>query len=144
MGKDETEIERYFPTVVNDLSLDELQKFGITFKKAVYIQSMTRKIVSGEFNIQELETMSDEEICTKLSELDGIGTWTAEMLMIHSMQRPNILSYGDLAIIRGLRMIYHHQTIDKAKFERYKNVILLMLPSPVYIFGRLPEELLKI
>ena len=108
------------PTVVNDLSLDELQKFGITFKKAVYIQSMTRKIVSGEFNIQELETMSDEEICTKLSELDGIGTWTAEMLMIHSMQRPNILSYGDLAIIRGLRMIYHHQTIDKAKFERYK------------------------
>lgn len=93
------------PTVVNDLSLDELQKFGITFKKAVYIQSMTRKIVSGEFNIQELETMSDEEICTKLSELDGIGTWTAEMLMIHSMQRPNILSYGDLAIIRGLRMI---------------------------------------
>ena len=81
---------------------------------------MTRKIVSGEFNIQELETMSDEEICTKLSELDGIGTWTAEMLMIHSMQRPNILSYGDLAIIRGLRMIYHHQTIDKAKFERYK------------------------
>ena len=42
------------------------------------------------------------------------------MLMIHSMQRPNILSYGDLAIIRGLRMIYHHQTIDKAKFERYK------------------------
>ena len=36
------------------------------------------------------------------------------------MQRPNILSYGDLAIIRGLRMIYHHQTIDKAKFERYK------------------------
>ena len=108
------------PTVVNDLSLDELQKFGITFKKAVYIQSMTRKIVSGEFNIQELETMSDEEICTKLSELDGIGTWTAEMLMIHTMQRPNILSYGDLAIIRGLRMIYHHQTIDKAKFERYK------------------------
>ena len=72
---------------------------GCESKKAVYIQSMTRKIVSGEFNIQELETMSDEEICTKLSELDGIGTWTAEMLMIHSMQRPNILSYGDLALL---------------------------------------------
>lgn len=108
------------PVVINDLSLDELQKFGITFKKAAYIQSVTRKIISGEFNIQELETMSDEEVCAKLSELDGIGTWTAEMLMLHSMQRPNILSYGDLAIIRGLRMIYHHRTIDKAKFERYK------------------------
>lgn len=108
------------PAVINDLSLDELQKFGITFKKAAYIQSLTRKIIADEFNIQELETMSDEEVCAKLSELDGIGTWTAEMLMLHSMQRPNILSYGDLAIIRGLRMIYHHRTIDKAKFERYK------------------------
>ena len=73
MGKDETEIERIFPLRLSMIChLDELQKFGITFKKAVYIQSMTRKIVSGEFNIQELETMSDEEICTKLSELDGI------------------------------------------------------------------------
>lgn len=108
------------PAVINDLSPDELQKFGITFKKAAYIQSAARKIISGEFNIQELATMSDEGVCDKLSELDGIGTWTAEMLMLHSMQRPDILSYGDLAIIRGLRMIYHHRSIDKTKFERYK------------------------
>lgn len=108
------------PSVINVLSVDELQKFGITFKKAAYIQSAAQKISSGEFDIQELETMSDEEVCTKLSELDGIGTWTAEMLMLHSIQRPNILSYGDLAIIRGIRMIYHHRTIDKVKFERYK------------------------
>lgn len=108
------------PTVINDLSLDELQKFGITFKKAAYIQAAAQKIISGEFNIQELKKMSDEEVCGKLSELDGIGTWTAEMLMLHSMQRPNILSYGDLAIIRGIRMIYHHRSIDRAKFERYK------------------------
>ena len=38
-----------------------------------------------------------KKFAPSLSELDGIGTWTAEMLMIHSMQRPNILSYGDLA-----------------------------------------------
>lgn len=108
------------PTVINGLSLDELQKFGITFRKAAYIQSAAQKMISGEFNIHELETMPDEEVCVKLSELDGISTWTAEMLMLHSMQRPNILSYGDLAILRGIRMIYHYRTIDKAKFERYR------------------------
>ena len=108
------------PVVVNNLSLDKLQKFGITFKKAYYIKSLTQKIISNQFNIDALYTMSDEEVCAKLSELEGIGKWTAEMIMLHSMQRPDILSYGDLAIIRGLRMIYHHRTIDKVKFERYK------------------------
>lgn len=108
------------PAVVNSLSLDELQQFGITFKKAYYIKSLAQKVASNEFNIDVLYEMSDEDVCAKLSELEGIGKWMAEMMMLHSMQRPNILSYGDLAIIRGLRMIYHHRTIDKAKFERYK------------------------
>jgi len=63
--------------------------------------------------------MPDKEVCAKLSALDGVGVWTAEMLMIFSMQRPNVLSYGDLAIHRGLRMVYRHRKIDKAKFNRY-------------------------
>jgi len=108
------------PAVINNLSLDELQKFGITFKKASYIKSIAQKIISGEFDIIALHALSDKEVCAKLSELDGIGIWTAEMLMIHCMQRPDILSFGDLAIIRGLRMVYRHKHIDKVKFERYK------------------------
>ena len=63
--------------------------------------------------------MSDEQVCTKLSEQNGIGVWTAEMLMIFSMQRSNVLSYGDLAILRGLRMVYHHRKIDKTIFNKY-------------------------
>jgi DNA-3-methyladenine glycosylase II len=63
--------------------------------------------------------MSDEEVCAKLSELNGIGIWTAEMLMIFSMQRPNVLSYGDLAILRGMRMVYHRRKIDKVQFNKY-------------------------
>ena len=114
------ELGEITPTVIDGLSLDELQKFGMTFKKAAYIKSAAQKTISGEFVITDLHTMSDSEVCSKLSELEGIGVWTAEMLMIHSMQRPDILSYGDLAIIRGLRMLYRHKHIDKAKFERYK------------------------
>lgn len=108
------------PEVIDKMPLDSLQKFGITFKKAAYMKSAARKIIAGEFNIEALQTLSDEEVCVKLSELDGVGIWTAEMLMIFSMQRPDVLSYKDLAIIRGLRMVYHHRAIDKIKFERYK------------------------
>ena len=56
----------------------------------------------------------------ELSALDGIGIWTAEMLMLFSMQRPDILSFGDLAILRGMRMLYHHRKITRELFEKYR------------------------
>ena len=64
--------------------------------------------------------MDDDEVCRQLSALPGIGKWTAEMLMLHSMQRSNILSYDDLAIVRGMRMLYRHRKIDRKLFERYR------------------------
>ena len=45
--------------------------------------------------------------------------WTAEMVMIFCMQRPDIVSYGDLAIHRGMRMLYRHRSIDRKKFTKY-------------------------
>ncbi len=56
----------------------------------------------------------------RLSALNGVGVWTAEMLMIFSMGRPNIVSWSDLAIRRGMMLLYHHRKLDKAKFERYR------------------------
>lgn len=113
------ELKEITPATIDSLSLEGLQQVGITFKKAAYVKSVARKIITGELDLSSLYSMSDEEVCTKLSELDGIGVWTAEMLMIFSMQRPNVLSYGDLAILRGLRMVYHHRKIDKTKFSKY-------------------------
>lgn len=55
-----------------------------------------------------------------MSALKGIGVWTAEMLMMFCMQRPDVFSFGDLAIHRGLRMLYHHRKIDKKLFEKYR------------------------
>lgn len=80
--------------------------------------------------------MSDEEVCAKLVELDGIGIWTAEMLMLFSMQRRNILSFGDLALVRGMRMVYHHKVIKTGNCSTdIRNGFLLMLPSQVFTFG---------
>jgi DNA-3-methyladenine glycosylase II len=50
-------------------------------------------VADGRLDIDALRFKSDEEVCTELSTLDGIGTWTAEMLMLFSMQRPDILSF---------------------------------------------------
>ncbi len=114
-----TKLNNVTPDNIDNLSLEELQKFGISFKKANYIKSLVQKIISGELDLNLLYSMTDEQVCSKLTKLDGIGIWTAEMLMIFSMQRPNILSYGDLAIHRGLRMVYQLRKIDKKRFNIY-------------------------
>lgn len=118
-GRMKNELREITPESIDSLSLEELQKFGTTFKKAEYVKSVAQKIISKEFDINSLHSLSDDEVCAKLSELHGIGVWTAEMLMIFSMQRPNVLSYGDLAILRGMRMVYHHRNIDKMRFNKY-------------------------
>ena len=97
-----------------------LVRFGISFKKVTYIKRAATKILNGEFDIHGLYDKTDEEVIECLSKLDGIGIWSAEMLMLFSMQRPDILSYSDLAIQRGLRMVYHHRDITRNLFEKYR------------------------
>ena len=108
------------PEAVDKATIEEIQQCGMSMRKASYIKAATAKIVTGELNIDELYTLSDEEVINKLSALHGVGIWTAEMILIFCLQRPNIMSWGDLAIQRGLRMLYHHRKIDKKLFQKYK------------------------
>ncbi len=112
-------VEEINAVTVYDLGVNELQKLGMTFKKAEYISDFADRVRNGDFNIEELYNLSDSEVIKKLSALKGIGVWTAEMLLIFCMQRPDIVSYGDLAILRGMRMLYHHRSIDRDKFAKY-------------------------
>jgi DNA-3-methyladenine glycosylase II len=106
--------------VICDLSVDKIQRFGMTFRKAEYIKDFSHKIKHGELNIDEIKNKSDNEVINELSKLKGIGRWTVEMVLIFCLQRPNILSYKDIAIQRGLRMLYHHRDINKKTFEKYR------------------------
>lgn len=108
------------PEAICNSEITELQKLGMTFKKAEYIRDFAIKIESGEFNFNSFADKSDEEVIKELSSLKGIGVWTAEMLLIFCMQRPDVFSFGDLAIHRGLRMLYHHKNVDKIRFEKYR------------------------
>ena len=108
------------PEKIDALTDDELQSVGLSFRKVEYIKTIARQVLTCEFDIAALHDMTDGEVCQRLSQLKGIGVWSAEMLMLFSMQRPNILSFGDLAIVRGLRMIHHHRKIDRKLFEKYR------------------------
>jgi len=108
------------PQVILTCTEAELQSYGITFKKAAYIRGAAERVMDGRLDMIALRSKSDQEVCKELVRLDGVGVWTAEMLMLFSMQRPDILSYGDLAILRGMRMLYHHRKITPQLFEKYR------------------------
>ncbi len=107
------------PQALASCELEQIQSLGMSFRKAQHILDIARLVASGELDIESLYQLSDAELCARLTQLNGIGVWTAEMLMIFSMQRPNILSYGDLAILRGIRMLYRHKKITKDLFAKY-------------------------
>lgn len=98
----------------------ELQSLGLSFRKVEYITDFARKVHDGTFNPDDIWQMSDEDAIKALSSLKGIGVWTAEMILLFCMQRPDIFSYDDLAIQRGLRMVYHHRRIDRKLFDKYR------------------------
>lgn len=108
------------PKAVSKADVNTLQSLGMTFRKAEYIKDFCDKIVKGGFDLEAVKAMSDEDAITALAGLKGVGVWTAEMILLFCLQRPNILSYGDLAIIRGMRMVYRHRRIDKKLFTKYR------------------------
>lgn len=116
----EEKLKTVTPLAIYAVSAEELQSLGMSLRKAEYIRDFANKIVSGEFDLQAVEHMSDAEALTALSSLKGIGKWTAEMILLFCLQRPDILSYDDLAIQRGLRMLYHHRKITRELFNKYQ------------------------
>lgn len=100
--------------------ISRLQSLGMSFRKAEYIKDFADKVHSGNFALQDISEMSDEEAIKALASLKGIGVWTAEMILLFCLQRPDVFSFDDLAIQRGLRMVYHHRKIDRKLFEKYR------------------------
>lgn len=108
------------PENILAVSADDLQACGLTYKKVEYIQDFAKKVHTEELNLEALKSMSDEEAIAALSSLKGIGVWTAEMLLLFSLNRMNIFSYADLGIHRGVRMVYHHRKVTREMWEKYR------------------------
>lgn len=101
-------------------SAEDIQPCGMSMKKAVCIHSIARSIAAGEWDIEALRDLPDEEVIRQLSALNGVGRWTAEMLLIHSMERPDVVSWGDIAIRRGMMRLYNRTELSKKEFEQYR------------------------
>jgi len=108
------------PEAVAALDAAALQGCGMSLRKAEYILGAARTIVSGELDLNALKTMEDEAVIRELVRLRGVGRWTAEMLLIFSLRRQDVMSYDDYGLRSGLCKLYHHQDMPRPRFERYR------------------------
>ncbi len=108
------------PEAIAAIPLEDIQQCGMSLRKAGYIKSIAQAVVSKELILPELNQLSDDEVIQKLSGLPGVGVWTAEMLMIFSMQRPDIVSWHDLAIRRGIMNLYGLSELKRSQFDEYR------------------------
>lgn len=97
-----------FPTPDSILarSDEELRKAGLSYQKISYIKNVSRAVSAGELDFKKFPALTDEEIIASLTQIKGIGRWTAEMFLMFTLGREDIFSYGDLGLKNAMQRIY--------------------------------------
>jgi 3-methyladenine DNA glycosylase/8-oxoguanine DNA glycosylase len=96
-----------FPTaqVIADARLPALKKCGVSLRKAETLRRIARMIESREITEEKLSRMSTKEAIRSLTELPGIGPWSASLIMLRGMGRLDVFPPGDVGVIRGLSQL---------------------------------------
>jgi 3-methyladenine DNA glycosylase/8-oxoguanine DNA glycosylase len=94
------------PEALSALSDAQLRAAGISRQKALYLRDLCEKVSSGAVPLQDVDDLPDEDVIVALTQVKGIGRWTAEMFLIFRLQRPDVLPLNDLGIINAIQRAY--------------------------------------
>ena len=94
------------PESILKLRMPALRKAGLSKQKAAYIRDLARHAADGSIDFAALPSLSDEEVITQLTQVKGIGAWTAHMFLMFALRRPDVLPTGDYGIRDAMRRAY--------------------------------------
>ncbi|MCX7950918.1 MAG: DNA-3-methyladenine glycosylase [Clostridiales bacterium] len=114
---------------------ESLREAGMSKTKIIYVKDLAQKVKDGLINIEKIDGLSDEEIIKELTQVKGIGQWTAEMFLIFSLGRIDVFSIHDLGIKKAVQWLYNLPELPKKdfliefsnKFSPYRTVATLYL-----------------
>ena len=106
-----------FPTTAQILSTrkSKLRKAGLSGMKIDYLKDLARNIEEGRLDMKSLPKMSDDEVIENLTQVKGIGRWTAEMFLIFSLGRQDVLPVHDLGLRKGVQVAFSLTELPKPK-----------------------------
>ena len=88
------------------VSDDQLRAVGMSRQKGAYFRDLCDKVASGALPLHSLEAMSDDDVIAALTQVKGIGRWSAEMFLMFRLHRPDVLPVGDLGIVNAVKNVY--------------------------------------
>ena len=117
------------PEGILKLTPEQMRGVGLSKQKSSYLLDMAERAGRGELDFLRVPEMTDDEVIAHLTQVKGVGVWTAHMFLMFSLQRANILPTGDF----GIRMAMFRHYLDKslAKSNGASQKRKRKLPSPV-------------
>ena len=85
---------------------EDLRACGLSGRKTEYVRDLATHVISGELELDRLDQLADEEVIEEIVAVRGLGQWTAEMFLLFHLQRPDVLSGGDLGIRKAIQIEY--------------------------------------
>ncbi len=107
------------PADVLKTSDAKLRKVGLSYMKISYIKDLSFRIESKQLRLASMKKLSDEQVIAELTLIKGIGRWTAEMFLIFSLGRQDVLPVGDLGLKKGIQRLYSMKELpEKEQMEK--------------------------
>jgi DNA-3-methyladenine glycosylase II len=103
------------PEGILKLSDEQLRSVGLSKQKSAYLKDLAAKTASGLLDFSRLPELSDEEVIKHLTQIKGIGVWTAHMFLMFSLRRPNVLPTGDYGVQVAVKKHYKKRKLPKPK-----------------------------
>ena len=103
------------PQAIQNLSVGEMRRAGLSRQKLGYIRDLAEHAISGKVDFARLPEMSDEEVLVALTDIKGVGVWTAHMFLLFSLRRPNVLPVGDLGVRMAIQRFYRKRKLPTPK-----------------------------
>ena len=103
------------PEGILKLTDEQLRSVGLSKQKSAYLKDLAAKTAAGQLDFARLPELSDDEVIKELTQVKGIGVWTAHMFLMFSLRRPNVLPTGDYGVQMAIRKHYKKRKLPKPK-----------------------------
>jgi DNA-3-methyladenine glycosylase II len=96
---------------IANLTAEQMRSVGLSKQKSSYLRDMAERAIRGDLDFTRLPEMTDEEVIKHLTQVKGVGVWTAHMFLIFTLKRQNILPTGDFGIRMAMKKHYHKRKL---------------------------------
>lgn len=103
------------PEGILKLSDAQLRSVGLSKQKSAYLKDLAAKTAAGLLDFSRIHELTDEEVIQHLTQVKGVGVWTAHMFLMFSLRRPNVLPTGDYGVQVAIRKHYRKRKLPKPK-----------------------------